>query len=709
MGPRWLAYRLGYAWRRRTGGLRRRLPALPWDDLPFPDFLSDAGLADPAAYLEYRRFQAPTFFFNVRDRQRYRELLPAWDGKQSSPLVLSDEIGRGKFRLFGHHAADLGLPPDWHVNPLTGDRAPVDRHWSQIDDFGFGDIKVIWETSRFGAAYALVRAYWRSGDEQHTERFWNLVEDWREKNPPQLGVNWKCGQEASFRVMAWCFGLYGFLDSPATTPERVHKLAQMIAVTAERIEANLSYALSQNNNHGISESLGLWTIGALFPEFRQARKWQERGAAILEDLGVRLIYEDGAFAQSSANYHRLALQDYLWCLRLGEIQGAWFSDGLRQRVESAFRFMQQIQIGEHGQVPNYGQDDGSLILPLNNCDQQDFRPIIQAMSYLLTGNRCYEDGPWDEDLLWLFGPQALSAPVVAAPDRPLLAEAGGCYGLFSKQSYAFIRCASFRHRPSHADMLHVDLWWRGENVAIDAGTFAYQEPPPWNNPLAGTRHHNTVTVDGLDQMDRAGRFLWLPWLTGTVQANQQSAGGHLSYWQGEHDGYQRLRPPAFHQRGVLHLGSETWLVLDRLWGGAKRTYVLHWLFPDIPHDWDPSVAHVALHTAKGDYHVCMGAIGARPAYSLVSGDQQSPRGWRATCYRSRKPALSLQASLRAPRVSFWTLLGPSACDLRVVDSEIRVSAQTWEAEVQLLPADEGRIVGRVSMSGSHSDRLDVIS
>jgi len=73
----------------------------------------------------------------------------------------------------------------------------------------------------------LLRAYWRTGDESYAELFWRLVEDWRIQNPPQQGANWKCGQETSLRVMAWCFGLYGFCAATATTAERVVALAQM--------------------------------------------------------------------------------------------------------------------------------------------------------------------------------------------------------------------------------------------------------------------------------------------------------------------------------------------------------------------------------------------------------------------------------------------------------------------------------------------------
>src|SRR6185295_14728429 len=98
--------------------------------------------------------------------------------------------------------------------------------------------------------------YWRTSDESYIELFWSAVEDWRAKNPPQQGPNWKCGQETAFRVMAWCFALYGLMDAQATTAARVAVLAQMIAVSAHRIQANIDYALSQRNNHGISEALG---------------------------------------------------------------------------------------------------------------------------------------------------------------------------------------------------------------------------------------------------------------------------------------------------------------------------------------------------------------------------------------------------------------------------------------------------------------------
>ena len=120
-------------------------------------------------------------------------------------------------------------------------------------------------------------------------------------------------------------------------------LSQMLAISGQRIEGNLRYALSQRNNHGISEATGLWTIGLLFPELRRAARWRALGARHLEELGRDLIYDDGAFVQHSTNYHRLMLHAYLWSIRLGDLNGRPFTDTLRSRLARAGDFLYQIQ------------------------------------------------------------------------------------------------------------------------------------------------------------------------------------------------------------------------------------------------------------------------------------------------------------------------------------------------------------------------------
>jgi len=113
-----------------------------------------------------------------------------------------------------------------------------------------------------------------------------------------------------------------------------------------------------------------------------------------------------------------------------------------------------------GHVPNLGANDGAYIFPLTICSFNDYRPVLYAAA------RAFLDynlprGPWDEMSLW-FGVPLENRKYVQLP-RYLGDQ------LYGKDSWAALRTAQFATRPSHADQLHIDLWWRGLNVAQDAG------------------------------------------------------------------------------------------------------------------------------------------------------------------------------------------------------------------------------------------------
>jgi len=700
VGPRWLFFRLLYAVQLKMGLLRLRIPPRPWRSQLLPAWVRRGVPSEPADYFAWRKDHPRPFFFQGID-----ERLASIISLRSGPVAEADAVLAGRWTYFEHLTLDRGFPPDWHLNPLSGQRAPVNRHWSQIGDFDHGDIKLIWEPSRFSVAYTLVRAYAFTRDERYAAAFWTLVEDWAKHNPPQLGVNWKCGQEAAFRSMAWCFALYAFASSSQTTPPRIASLAAMLAIHAHRIEANIAYALSQGNNHSISEATGLWTVGLLFPEFRRAERWRRVGKKVLENEATRQIYQDGSYVQHSFNYHRLMLQDYLWALRLGELCGQLLSREVYDRVGSAVKFLCQHCDPVTGQVPNYGGNDGTLVLPLNGCDYTDFRPVIQACHYLLRGEHFFPSGPWDEDLLWLFGPEAalrssgggrqisaqretdrigepLHEAVFPRPQGALCASGGGYSILRGRRSWAMIRCAPYRSRPSHADQLHFDLWWRGINLACDAGTYLYNGPLPWMNALASTTVHNTVTLDGREQMARVGRFLWLDWAQGTVWHHLHSHQGLLELWEGEHDGY--CKQGATHRRAVVRSGDDTWLVVDDVVGAGEHVACLHWLLPDLLYELRKDKRQLLLHSPAGPFVVELWCNQPAVLSLARAGEELSPqcgchiskegekavRGWRSRYYADKEPALSLALESRATLpVRFITLLASLSAGLKQLDEQ----------------------------------------
>ena len=150
-----------------------------------------------------------------------------------------------------------------------------------------------------------------------------------------------------------------------------------------------------------------------------------------------------------------------------------------------------------------------------------------------------------------------------------------------ENSKVVLRCTDFQARPSHADQLHMNLWWNGVNIACDAGTYLYHGEGIWQNGLARTNVHNTVCVDGSDQMTHLSRFTWGNWSKGKVVWNGELDG--LRIWQGEHDGYYRLSDPVKHSRSVMSLSGDRWLVVDRLAAAQVHCYDLQWLLADLPY------------------------------------------------------------------------------------------------------------------------------
>lgn len=699
LGIDWVAFRLRYAARLRSGALQRQLPETTWEQQPLSGLLR-RGSAVGDRYTDYRRDHSPAFFFKSQDQSQFRALFSRWDSRDSLAVTQAEEAAAGWLRLFGGLSVQVGSPPAWHRNPITGQQAERILHWSQIGDFDRGDIRIIWELSRFGFAFALVRAYWRTSNEKYAELFWDAFEDWREQNPPQTGANWKCGQEASIRAMAWCFALYGFNNASVTTADRIEMLVQMVGVSGMRIEANFDYSQSQRNNHGITEAAALYTIGLLFPELKRAEKWKRLGRNSLEAQARDLIYDDGTFSQHSVNYHRLMLHDYLWVLRLADIHDEPFSEELRSRVSRAGEFLYQIQDDSSGRVPRCGQDDSSLILPLDDCPIDDFRSVIQAVCYCTRGERKFESGPWDETLMWLFGTDALEAPLAGKSREDLRADCGGYYTIRSSNGFAFVRCGSFVHRPSQADLLHVDLWWRGLNVATDPGTYSYNAPDPWNNELARTAYHNTVVVDDCDQMERPTRFLWLPWPEARVLASKRDADGRIAYWEGEHDGYRRLKSPVNHRRAILRI-DESWLIADSLTSSDRHLYRLHWLLPDLEFEWNEQARKLELETEFGKYYVCLFNPNGAAESSLMRADRNSARGWVAPRYCDRAPALSLALQTSGTRCLLFSLFSPQSCNVRMEPARGVVESETFALQFRNEIEKPGHLLADIVVNGAN--------
>ncbi len=637
----------------------------------------------------------PFFFCDARTLGAEIRKVVGFKGEQSV-LAQAERILKGELPFFGQLSFDCGFPPRWLQNPGTGQSVSPRQSWTHMRFASpiYGDLKFILEPSRFLFIYPLVRAYALSGDDRFPQAFWSALEDWILKNPPMDGPLWICGQESSLRILGLSFALHAFINSPSTTSKRTGLLVSMIAAHAWRTAQTLGYARSQRSNHLITEAVGLWTAGTLYPELRDAQDWQNLGARLLRDAVLDQITPQGVSHQHSFNYQRMILQLLLWTLRLAEIHRSSIHEDIRTRTQSAYDFMNAWVDPISGLVPNFGSDDGSLIFPLADASYRDFRPLRQLGAAVLD-RPPLNSGPWDEAALW-FG----AKPTFTSADKKAVAEENafcspphaetGYFRLGDGRSWALIRAGAYTRRPFQADQLHVDLWCHGINIARDPGTYLYNGAFPWNNGLAGTAVQNTVSVDNEDQMRRAGRFLWVDWAQGSGRAYSSDKRGPVDRFVGQHDGYQRFG--VTHRRLVQWLAGNGWVIVDDIEGTGEHDVRLHWLVAELPFHATESPFHVGfdLGSSKVRWNV-FSNVAAQPSLIRAGkkvenfADQtevghQERMGWEAPTYGALQPAISLihQTRSQLPVRFVTAVLTNERCKVEARRGEIVVLEETRE-------------------------------
>ncbi len=585
------------------------------------------------------------------DRNMLRSLLGVQGLERTKETA--DEILAGKVRLFGGSLYDLS----WQTQGKPA-------HWTAYESGKVrlsspADIKFVWEIGRFGWALSLARAYHLLGDEKYVQGFLDLMRSFFRENPVNCGPQWVSAQEVAIRLIVLVFTAQIFSESALFTDDERKIIARLVAAHARRIVPSIVYARSQNNNHLITEALGLYTAGRAVPGHPCSKRWIKLGLKWLNTAFEKQIDDSGVYIQQSVNYQRVVLQAALWAKAIQDRSADGFSELAGKNLAQAVRWMLSLTDRESGRLPNLGHNDGAYLFPLTNCAFRDYRPTLQAAARVFLSQTVFPPGCWDEMSAWLADTsknlsdesnEATAFDLGYINPAVLRNPANGSWG--------YLRVADFQGRPGHADLLHFDLWWQGMNLALDAGTYLYNGDPPWNNSLMAADIHNTVTMDGKDQMTRAGRFLYVDkahaWLTSRTQAPDATP-KRLS---AVHDAYRKYGVNCSRSVAMFQEGEWAWEIQDELstrkeaQASGKHSVRLHWLVPD----WrwkiisrEAQSITIVLASPKGIVRLMVSANHALDLQIIRGGEvaagdgnHSSPTwGWFSGTYGEKEPALSL--------------------------------------------------------------------
>jgi hypothetical protein len=584
------------------------------------------------------RAEPPFFSSFAAKEQTLSELRRRWPQAEEEIVAAANRISEGTFSVLGLRELKLGKDIDWHLEPMSGKRTPL-CHWSQLNYLDAriaGDKKITWELNRHQYFATLGRAYWLTGDEQYAEVFVSHVTSWMDQNPPKLGINWASSLEIAFRSMSWLWALQFFKESSALSSAVVLRMLKFLYLNALHLETYLSTYFSPNT-HLTGEALGLFYIGLLLPEFKDAERWRELGLEILVSQLPRHVKPDGVYFEQSSYYHRYTTDFYLQLAVLLRINGMAMPRELEPRLKLLLDHLMYITRPD-GTSPFFGDDDGGRLAMLDNRPANDFRSALSTGAVLFNRpDYKFVAGNVAEETLWLLGAEGLSKFDHIEAQQPAKESVefahSGYYvmrdGWSPAANYLLFDCgphgmANCGH--AHADALAIELAAHGRTLLVDPGTFTYTGGKEMRDWFRSSAAHNTLTVDRESSSISADTFSWK-----TIAQSESVAWidhARFTFVSGKHNGYT----PGTHKRSILFLKRDYWVMRDRIELSGKHQLDLWFHF-------DSGTSPVLQGDSLKQWVHENGATGGLQIISFAPGGSWTKEeGWVSHCYGERATA-----------------------------------------------------------------------
>ena len=575
--------------------LLSRLSRMSWDELEtrlgqgfskrMDVMLARIGLQPGRNGVRLSSSERRNFYFTPLEVSQRIRLLREHLPQQAAKIVAdANEIRSHRFRLLGYRELSYGTDIDWQLDAVHGLRSPL-IPWFKIDFLNFeqvGDHKVTWELNRHQHLVTLAKAFLLTGDGGYADEVFAQWYSWHRANPYPLGANWASSLEVAFRSLSWIWIdhlLEGYPGMPAGFRQ---DLVLSLALNGRHIERYLSTYFSPNT-HLLGEAMALFFMGTLYPQISASTRWKELGWRVVQQEAVRQVRPDGVYFEQSLHYHVYALDFLLHARLLADRNGVEIPPEFDQIIG---RMLDVVQTLSQVATPDgFGDDDGGRVFD-SSRNRAEYMTDPLAL-----GAAMFRDESWrsraglTEEAVWLFGEAALASCNPSETAVPLNARAFPDAGL-----YAITNSKPFPHQMiidagpqgtghcghGHADALSLKLSFAGRRWLVDAGTCFYIGPGDERNLFRGTRAHNTLVVDGLDQAQPEGPFAWssIP----QIQAEKYISAPTFTLFVASHSGYERLPQPVRHRRFVFHFGETLYLIRDVAVGTGTHLLETSWHF-----------------------------------------------------------------------------------------------------------------------------------
>ncbi len=560
----------------------------------------------------------------------------------------------GDWTVLGTPRPDI-LAPDWFRDPVTGRRAPEHELAFRIDhrdEAVTGNVKSVWELSRHHHLTMLATAWWLTHDEQYAEAVDRQLRSWWTANPFLSGVHWTSGIELGVRLLSWVW-IRRLLDEwPKVTDlfESNETALAQIWWHQRHLQAFRSRG-SSANNHAVLEAAGRAAAACAFPWYAESARWRDDALEEFQSTFAANTFPTGLNRELASDYHRFVAETGLLVAAEAAAAGCPVSGATWERLTACLDAAAAV-VDDTGRPPRQGDGDEGRALVVDDPHRDPWSLLLDLGATVVGAQEWW---PVSHGSVLATAVGALAGGSRAATDRPTerptIFPDGGMTILRSRpgdEAGVWCRCDGGPHgflsiaAHAHADALSIEVRQHGVDILADPGTYCYHGDPEWRSYFRSTRAHNTVEVDGRNQSEEGGPFLWTRH-TSTVVGRAQTHGLPVQTWSAHHDGYGRPGRPVRHARTVqLDVPQRRIRVEDSLTGvGRHSVAVFFHLGPEVTAELAGNSATLSWPGTGGTAVHGRLELPAELVWTAHRGEIAPILGWYSPGFGERVPSTTL--------------------------------------------------------------------
>src|ERR1051326_3084776 len=565
---------------------------------------------------------------------------------------IAEDVCAGKFTENGV-TLELGLDPNWLAAGL-----PHDEEW-----------QIAWIKFYFGLD--LAAAFVETGEARFQHAWEKLVASWIRQVPVDFGPT----DSIARRIQNWIYAWNIFADSSHFVGLCEGLDEKIVASLAQQIKY-LRDHLTAERNHRTLELYALLIVALALPEAVDADLLDFAMEGLHQNL-LTDIRPDGVHREHSTHYHMMVLRSYLGARENVRRFGLSFPQDYDERLEHACEFAM------HCHRPDGG------IPTLSDSDAGNYSDLLRLASSLFSR----------PDFIYAATSSAQGVPpekrYVSFPDAGYYIQRSG-WGKsrtpFEKESFLIFDCGPLGDGGhGHYDMLNVEIAAEGKSLLIDPGRYTYSEHPPnFRQWFKGTAAHNTVCIDGLDQVRYRRGKPKKPLPQARFIERWSAPGFDLLCGAAQSPCYEVI-----HTRRIFFIAGEYWIICDSLAGEQPHQFDLR--FHLAPEAWE----RVNI----------VGTTVCAPEFALVFSRESKleiESGWFAPVYGVKQNAPVVSAVIEEKNsAEFVTVVIPSHSSHQVPELKVLHSnavSQTFAVEVRGT-GQEGACTDYVACGPSITDHI----